>query len=82
MKNILLKLDSATMAVNVKAPGFPEVGAVPGFPNQPYPSFPETGAGSDLKIIAWEILLGVLVTLIIVFFSTRKRKSKKTQKKE
>jgi hypothetical protein len=45
------------------------------------PSLPETGVNRALKITVWEILSGVLATLIIFLVLTRKRKLGQTQKK-
>lgn len=52
---------------------------------QAAPQFPSTGEkpviNSDIKIIVWEILSGILAILILLFMVIRIRKFKKTQKK-
>lgn len=73
--NGLKAVGEATISVTVAAPavasptlGFPNVGKV--------------GASINIKIIAWLILLGILVALIVFFVLTRKKKTgKKKQKK-
>lgn len=41
------------------------------------PNFPDTGTNPDVKMMAWELLSGILAVLIATFFFTRKRKPKK-----
>ena len=62
--NGLRAVDKYSLTVKVEIP-----------PAEPVPSFPETGTNSDFKIMAWEILSGILVTLTIFFIVTRPRES-------
>lgn len=74
--NGLKAAGSVTITVVVDVPNLPDVGikSVPDFPAQPIPSSPETGVSSDLKIIVWGILSGVLTGLVVLFFLNRKSK--------
>jgi hypothetical protein len=82
--NGLKAIDTYTITVAVATtttPGLPNEGSnpsVPGFPNNgPNPGLPNNGTnpnGSNITLIIWGILGGILVALIIVFFLTRKKK--------
>lgn len=55
----------ATIIVKVETPAFPDVGGgIPNLPSQPIASFTATGNNSNLKIIIWATLFGILVGLI------------------
>ncbi len=65
--NGLKAVDSATITVKVETPSDASSS----------PNFPDTGGGLNIKNMMWEILLGILVALLIVFFVIRGRRLRK-----
>jgi hypothetical protein len=72
--NGLKAIDSATITVKVDVVG--NGSSSPGFPDQPIPSFPETGINVGLNVTVWEILSGILVALLAVFFAVTRKKNR------
>ena len=62
-------IDSATLTIKVDMPP-PEFS--PDFPDQPIPSFPQTGTGSNLKIVTWAILAIILGALTVAVVKRKK----------
>ena len=60
--NGLRAVGYATLTVTVDSPLY-----------SPIPSFPNTGTNSNLKVIIWAVLAGILTVLIILFFLKRKK---------
>jgi hypothetical protein len=70
--NGLKAVGYATITVTVAYP-------IPDFPNQTAAGFPDTGGISDVKIIIWEILGGVLAILTFIYALTRRKRMMQTK---